>query len=78
MDAIMKDGIMFMLVGMAVVFSFLVLMVLVMNIAGGILKNFPEEEEKTPTRAPKPKKQVEADGEDEIALAIAIAKARTK
>ena len=70
------QGLQFMLVGMSVVFGFLVLMVLVMNVAASVLKNFPDEEVvvKPPSR---PKKAVNGGAaEDEIALAIAIAKSQ--
>ena len=75
MDPMITQGFQFLLVGMSVVFAFLILMVVVMNIAASVLKNFPEEEvaEKPASKA---KKSAEGDDESEIALAIAIAKAR--
>ncbi len=73
----MNDGLIFMIVGMSVVFGFLILMVLVMSIAGSVLKDFahlfPEEEETKATSRP-----AAATRKDEAAIAAAIAIARVK
>ena len=43
----LMTGLEFMLIGMAVVFLFLTLLVVVLKIVGGILKALPEEEDST-------------------------------
>lgn len=71
------DSLIIMLIGMAVVFVFLVVMIFVMNLTGKVLnsktfqKLFPTEEV-VPTAVPQ---QTNSSELEEIAAAIAIAKA---
>ncbi|MBN2684424.1 MAG: OadG family protein [Pontiellaceae bacterium] len=71
----MMNGIVLMVIGMATVFSFLVLMIFAMNCSAGFFRKyahlFPEE----PVAAPK-KKAAAADPSTEVAVALAAIKAK--
>ena len=71
----MMQGVVLLLAGMGIVFSFLALLVCVMNVAAKIVPRFnhilPEEE-------PKKKSRPAAPASDDAAIALAIAVARSR
>ncbi len=75
---LLKDGVVIMLIGMGVVFAFLTIMVIVMDLNALIIKKlnkyFPEEEPKQAT----PSRKKQTDENEKIALAIAVAVAQSR
>ena len=70
MENMVAQGFNFMLVGMGVVFGFLILMIIVMSISSKIITNlFPEKEEPIASNSP-------VGNRAKIAAVIAIAKAQ--
>lgn len=66
------EGLELMLVGMGVVFSFLVMMVFLMKISGALLSKFPEPEEPVKPASPGPGAGT---GQKSASMAVAIAAA---
>ena len=62
-----------MLVGMGVVFSFLIMLVLLMKLSGALLSKFPEPEE--PVKPASPGSGSSGAGQKSAAMAVAIAAA---
>ncbi len=75
--ALMQDGIAIMLIGMGVVFAFLTIMVIVMDINAVLIKKlnkyFPEE---VPQQTKS--KKTQKDEDEKVALAIALAYAKSQ
>lgn len=72
MDLLMQ-GIVLMIIGMATVFSFLVLMIITMNCSAGFCKKFAHL---FPEEAPPASKKAATDPVAEIAVALAAIKAK--
>ena len=74
------EGLSLMFTGMSVVFAFLTLLVLSMNLAAGFFEKFSDMFEEAPLPSAKPRKAVIQQSDDElaeIAAAIAAVKACT-
>ncbi|MBN2703328.1 MAG: OadG family protein [Pontiellaceae bacterium] len=71
----MMNGLVLMVIGMATVFSFLVLMVFAMNCSAGFFRKFAHLFPEVPAAAPK-KNAVVADPASEVAVVLAAIKAK--